>query len=49
MDQFELWRQNLPAATREWLDHQPVWRDRDIAVCMAIALFMGFFLGYIAR
>jgi hypothetical protein len=49
MDKFAQWKENLQPHTREWLERQPVWRDRDIAVSIAIALFMGFCIGYIAR
>ena len=43
------WKQNLQPHTREWVERQPVWRDRDIAVSIAIALFMGFVIGYISK
>jgi len=49
MDQWQQWFHNQPPATQTWLKSQPVWHDRDLAVVIAIALFMGFFLGYIAK
>jgi len=49
MNKYDEWKQNLQPHTREWVERQPVWRDRDIAVSIAIALVMGFFIGYISK
>ena len=46
MNKYDEWKQNLPPYTREWLEHQPIWRDRDMALVAAIALFVGFIIGY---
>ena len=49
MNKYDQWKQNLQPRAREWVERQPVWRDRDIAVSIAIALFMGFVIGYISK
>ena len=48
MQKFEEWKQNLNHNTQEWLEYQPIWRDRDMALAAAIALFVGFIIGYYA-
>ena len=49
MTKFDEWKENLYPNAREWLKHQPIWRDRDLAVVAAVALFVGFVIGYISK
>ena len=47
-NKWQAWYDSLPSNTKEYLKGQPLWRDRDLAVFVSIALVVGFFLGYIA-
>jgi hypothetical protein len=43
------WYDNLPESTKKYLKTQPIWKDKDVAVFVSIALVVGFFFGYIAH
>lgn len=34
--------------TKEWLNNQPSWHNKDVALFVSIALVIGFFVGWLA-
>ena len=49
MNKWEEWWDSLPKQTQEYLENQPIWKDKDVAVFTSIALAVGFFIGYIVH
>ena len=45
MSNWTKWYDSLPAHTREYLKHQPLWHDRDLAKAFAFGALIGFFIG----
>jgi hypothetical protein len=49
VNKWQAWWDNLPKHTQEYLENQPIWKDKDVAVFVSIALVIGFFFGYITH
>lgn len=47
MNKWQAWYDSLPKHTQEYLNKQPLWTDKDLALFVSIALCVGFFFGYI--
>ena len=47
MNKWQAWYDSLPAHTKECLNKQAIWTDKDLALFVSIALVVGFFLGWI--
>jgi hypothetical protein len=46
-NKWQTWWDSLPKHTQEYLNNQPLWHDKDVALFVSIALAVGFCLGYI--
>ena len=44
---WEMWHDNLPQHTKEYLKTAPIWRDIDLAQFCAIAFIVGIVIGAI--
>ena len=49
MNKWEGWHDSLPAHTQEYLKGAAIWRDKDLALFVSIALVVGFFFGYLVH
>jgi len=47
MHKWDGWYDSLPAHTKESLKDAAIWRDKDLALFVSIALVLGFFLVFI--
>jgi hypothetical protein len=47
MNKWQAWWDSLSPSTQEYLNNQPIWKDKDVALFVSIALAVGFCLGYI--
>ena len=44
---WEAWWDSLPTSTKEYLQNQPVWHDRDMFKAFAIGIVVGLIIGAI--
>ena len=47
MNKWDGWYDSLPKNTQEYLNHQAIWTDMDLAKFVLIAVVTGFLLGLI--
>ncbi len=45
MGKFQDWYDSLPEHTKQYLDKQPVWHDRDIFKAAVVGFVIGLILG----
>ena len=45
MDKWIKWYSSLPEHTREYLKHQPLWHDSDLAKAGLVGFVIGLILG----
>ena len=43
----QVWLEQQPKHTQEWLKKQPVWHDADLFRFFAMGAFLGFLIGLI--
>lgn len=43
---FQKWYNELPEHTRVWLDKQPLWHEKDLAIAFVIGLILGTLIGW---
>ena len=46
MNKWKGWYDSLPAHTQESLKGAAIWRDKDLALFVSIALVVGFVVGW---
>ena len=39
------WWDNLPEHTKEYLDAQPIWHNKDMLICASVAFVLGLIVG----
>lgn len=44
-NKWEKWYDSLPAHTKEYLKHQPIWKDNEMYGAMAAAFIVGLLIG----
>jgi hypothetical protein len=44
-NKYDIWWDNLPKQTQEYLKSQPIWHDNDLLRAGLMGLAIGFFLG----
>jgi hypothetical protein len=45
MNKWDQWYDNLPAHTKEYLKHQPLWHDKDLGKAFAFGIILGMIIG----
>lgn len=49
MNKWQAWWDSIPKHTQTYLENQPIWKDKDVAMFVSIALVVGFVFGYIVH
>lgn len=49
MNKYQKWWGGLSPHTKDYLDSQPLWHERDLYKALAVGLVVGFVLGYATR
>lgn len=47
MSKLQQWYDSLPKHTKEYLNRQPLWHDRDLYKSLAIGAVIGFIIGFL--
>ena len=48
MTKWTTWYNNQNQTTRDWLDKQSIWNDRDMIICGGVCFLIGVFFGLFA-
>ena len=44
---WDTWYQNQNSTTKQWLDKQPIWHDRDMWMALGVGIIVGIVIGLI--